>query len=346
MQVNTQKINHSCRFLILPLLAIITLLIAFPASSKTTLAPVKFCVWDPVGSTGPFITFLKQTKLNAIKWGIDLQLEAYTDEKVASNDFKSELCDAVFLTNILGRHLVPFSAAFGAPGAIKTLEQLKTLSATLNYPKAKKFITNGKYELTGLFPIGEIYTFVRDKSNVSISGISGKKVSILNADVASTRFAEVVGASKVPTSLATWGGQFNNGNVDVMFAPALAYNTFELYKGLGEKGGIIKYNILYAVMEMVVNIERVPKDFGEKMRAHALSRFNELENTVKQATSEIPDKYWVKLDKKDSAEYEALAKKIRISLRDEKAYSPTAISILWKIRCKYNPSDLECASPE
>jgi len=307
---------------------------------------VKFCVWDPVGGNGPFISFLKQTKLKALGWGVDLQLDAYTDEKVAANDFRSGVCDAVFLTNILGKDFVPFSAAFGAPGAISSLDELKTLSATLNNPKARKFVVSGKYEVSGLFPIGEIYTFVRDKTDVSIAAISGKKVSILNGDVASSHFAKIVGASKVHTSLATWGGQFNNGNVDVMFAPALAYNTFELYKGLGEKGGIIDYNILYAVMQMVVNHEKVPEGFAASMRKHALSRFNELENTVKIAHSEIPQKYWVKLTPEQKIEFENLSKKIRLSLRDEGAYDSKAITILWKIRCKFNPSATECATKE
>lgn len=310
------------------------------------LSPIKFCIWDPVGSNGPFITFLKQTKLKAISWEVDLQLEAYTDEKVAFNDFKSGICDAVFLTNLLARELVPFTGAFGAPGAIGSIEELKTLSATLNSPKAKSLITNDKYEVSGLFPIGEIYTFVRDKSDVQISSISGKKVSILNGDVASTRFAKVVGASPVHTSLATWGGQFNNGNVDVMFGPALAYNTFELYKGLGENGGIIDFNILYAVMQMVVNTQKVPESFAANMRQHALSRFDELENTVNQAKSEIPEKYWVRLDAAALVEYENLSKRIRLDLRDEKAFDPKAISLLWKIRCKFNPSHTECASAE
>ena len=315
-------------------------------ANASNLASVKFCVWDPVGANGPFIAFLKQTKLKAISWGIDLQMEAYTDETVAANDFRSGVCSAVLLTNILAKDFVPFTGAFGAPGAIRTLDELKTLSKSLTSKKAEKLISNGKYQMAGLFPIGEIYTFVRDKSNVKIEAISGKKVSILNADLASERFAKVVGASPVHTSLATWGGQFNNGNVDVMFAPALAYNTFELYKGLGENGGIIDYNILYAVMEMVINTDLAPASFGDDMRQHALSRFNELENTVKQAHSEIPQKYWVSLDPNTESEYEAMSKKIRLALRDEKAYDSKAISILWKIRCKFNPSATECATPE
>ncbi len=314
--------------------------------SAANLTPVKFCIWDPVGANGPFIGFLKETKLKAISWGVDLSLEAYTDEKVAANDFKSGICDAVFLTNILAKDFVPFSAAFGAPGAIRSLDELKTLSATLNSPKAIKLISNDKYQAAGLFPIGEIYTFVRDRSNISIASISGKKVSVLNGDIASTKFVEMVGASPVHTTLATWAGQFNNGNLDVMFGPALAYNTFELYKGLGEKGGIIDFNILYAVMQAIVNTNKVPEGFGELMRSHALSRFDELENTVKQAHSEIPQKYWITLDDKNQQEYENMVKKVRLTLRDEKAYESKAITILWKIRCKFDPSATECATPE
>ena len=314
--------------------------------NASQLTPVKFCVWDPVGATGPFIAFLKQTKLEAIGWGVDLQLEAYTDEKVAANDFKSEFCDAVFLTNLLAKDFVPFSAAFGAPGGIRSLDGLKTLSATLNHPKASKLVKKDKYEVSGLFPIGEIYPFIRDRSQVSISSISGKKVAILNGDAASTKFVETVGASPVHTSLATWAGQFNNGNLDVMFGPALAYNTFELYKGLGDSGGIVRFNILYAVMEMVVNTERVPNDFAQQMRGHALTRFNELENTVKQAESEIPEKYWVDLDSELVDEYESMVKKVRLALRDEAVYDEKAITLLWKIRCKFDPGATECATPE
>ncbi len=321
-------------------------MLLFISLRANALVPVKFCVWDPVGSNGPFIAFLKETKLKAITWGVELNLEAYTDEKVASNDFRSGVCDAVFLTNILAKDFVPFSAAFGAPGAVRSLRELKTLSASLNSEKAQALITNEKYQIAGLFPIGEIYTFVRDRKNVAIANISGKKVSVLNGDVASTKFVETVGASPVHTTLATWAGQFNNGNIDVLFGPALAYNTFELYKGLGEKGGIVDFNILYAVMEAVVNLKRVPAGFGEHMRSHALTRFDELENTVRQAKSEIPQHYWIKLDEKTQQEYEAMVKKVRLALRDEKEYDAKAITILWKIRCKFDPSAPECSEPE
>lgn len=316
------------------------------SANATSKIPVRFCVWDPVGRTGPFMNFFKGTVAEAFRWGYDLQMEAYTDESVAANDFKSGQCDAVLLTNILAKDFLPFTGAFGAPGGVRSIEELKTLSASLNNPKALPLIKYNDYELGGLYPIGEIYTFVQDRSKTRISDVSGRKVSILNNDVASMKFVEMVGASPVHTSLATWAGQFNNGNVDVMFAPALAYNTFELYKGLGAEGGIIDHSILYAVMEVVVNSKRAPEGLANHFRQHALTRFDELENTVNQAYSEIPANYWVKLEDEQREEYEDMIKKVRLTLRDEKVYDSKAVSILWKIRCKYDPGAKECSTQE
>lgn len=347
LEIKGKNMNRSTRFRHLIILCVMVFGMASANSAQANAnVPIKFCVWDPVGKTGPFMTFFKETALKAFSWGYELKMHAYTDEGVAANDFKSGQCDAVLLTNILAKDFLPFTSAFGSPGGIRSLEELKTLSASLNSTKAKPLITRNQYELGGLYPIGEIYTFVQDRTKTRIEDVSGRKVSVLNNDVASLKFIQMVGASPVHTSLATWAGQFNNGNVDVMFGPALAYNTFELYKGLGEDGGIIDHSILYAVMEVVINTERAPAEFAKQMRQHALTRFGELENTVKQAHSEIPAKYWIKLSDQNRSEYEDMIKRVRLALRDEKEYDAKAISILWKIRCKYNPGAKECATKE
>ncbi len=327
--------------------ALVLLLTLFAAgNASANLKPVKFCIWDPVGKSGPFATFLKDTKLAAIGWGIDLSLDIYSDEKVAAADFKSGICDAVFLTNILAKDFVPFAAAFGSPGGLRNLEQVKILAATLNNEKARELIQTNDYELAGLFPIGEIYFYLKDRTQLNVSQMSGKKVIILNGDIPSTKFTETIGGSPVHATLATWSGQFNNGNIDVMFAPTLAYNTFELYQGLGEKGGIVKFNILYYCMNMLVNRTKVPNDFAPKMREHTLKRFNELETIVKNADAEVPAKYWVEPDDKTKTEYEEMNKRVRLELVKEGKYDAKAISMLWKIRCKVNPEEKECVSPE
>ena len=329
------------------MMAMTALLLSVSAGLQAaTLKPVKFCIWDPVGKTGPFSTFLQQAKPAAMAWGVDLQLESYGDEKVAANDFKSGLCDAVFLTNILAKDFIPFAAAFGAPGGLRSLEEVKILAASLNSPKVMELIKTPEYELSGLFPIGEIYFYLKDRTVTKASQLGGKKIIILNGDLPSTKFTEIVGGSPVHASLATWSGQFNNGNIDVMFAPTLAYNTFELYQGLGEAGGIVRYNILYYCMNMLVKNSQVPEGFAKQMRDHTLSRFNELESIVKKSDAEVPSKYWVELPDEEKLAYEEMNKRVRLELRDEGKYDPKAVTLLWKIRCKVNPSAKECSMPE
>ncbi|AHI30225.1 hypothetical protein AU14_15800 [Marinobacter similis] len=57
-----------------------------------------FCVFDPVGANGPLFAITKTFQPVALKQGIKLNLRAYTDEKVAAEDFKAGQCDAVLLT--------------------------------------------------------------------------------------------------------------------------------------------------------------------------------------------------------------------------------------------------------
>ena len=54
-----------------------------------------FCVFDPVGANGPLFAITKEFQPVALKRGIKLELRAYTDEKVAAEDFKAGQCDAV-----------------------------------------------------------------------------------------------------------------------------------------------------------------------------------------------------------------------------------------------------------
>ena len=92
-------------------------------------------MYDPVGKNGPAITFFSDLKAKAIAWGLDIELNAYTDEKVAANDFKAGLCDGTFLTAILGGPFVPFGGTLDAVGGIANAEEdmKATLKADFRY---------------------------------------------------------------------------------------------------------------------------------------------------------------------------------------------------------------------
>lgn len=325
---------------------LITLALVMASSSAFALEKKKFCMYDPVGANGPAMTFFSDLKAKGIGWGMDIELQAYTDEKVASNDFKAGVCDVVFLTAILSRPYVPFGGTLDAIGGIVSEEGLNRVLKAITNPKAGKLLTNGNYEVVGTLPVGSVYLFVNDRNIDSVPDFSGKKISVLNEDPQSLKFANLAGASPVGTSLATFSGQFNNGNIDILPMVALGYNVFELYHGLGEKGGIIDEKLLYGMMQLVSHKDRFNDDFGQTMREYILGRLPDIHKMVKDAEAEIPAKYWIKTNPETKAAIEKFKKDIRLALRDEGVHDKKALKLLWKIRCSEDATRAECSAPE
>ena len=304
------------------------------------------CTWDPVGKNGPVMTFYSDLKPKAINWGLDLEFIAYTDEKVAANDFKAGVCDGAHLTAILSRQFVPFSGTLDAIGGITSDEGLKKIIATLANPKAGKILTNGAYEAVAAWPVGSMFAFVNDRNIDTVAEFSGKKISVLNEDPQIHKLTNMVGASPVGTSLATFSGQFNNGNIDIVFMPALAYNTFELYHGLGTKGGILDYRMYYGMLQTVIKKDAFPEDFGIRMRSYVVNRLKDIDKLVRDAEKEIPAKYWIKTSPETQQEFVKLSREVRLALKAENMMDPKALKLLWKIRCAEDPSASECTTPE
>lgn len=316
------------------------------SSNTFALEKKSICTWDPVGVNGPVMAFYADLKPKAIAWGIDLEFKAYTDEKIASNDFKAGVCDAAHLSAILSRDYVPFGGTLDAIGGLVSDDGLNKILATLASPKAGELMSNGMYEIVASFPVGSIYMFVNDKSIDTVADLSGKKISVLNGDPQAYKLASLAGASPVATSLATFSGQFNNGNIDILLMPALAYNTFELYHGLGDKGGILDYRLFYGMLQTIIRKDAFDADFGNKMRKYVLSRLTQIHKMVKDAEEEIPSKYWIKTTTESQADLANISRDIRVALKEESTFHPKALRLLWKIRCAQDPSRAECSTPE
>lgn len=306
----------------------------------------RICTWDPVGKNGPVMEFYSDLKPKAIAWGLDIDLIAYTDEKLAANDFRAGTCEAVHLSAILSRQFVPFAGTLDAIGGITSNDGLAKVIATIASPKASKVLTNGDYEAVAAWPVGSMYAFVRDRNINSVADFSGKKISVLNEDPQALKLANLVGASPVGTSLATFSGQFNNGNIDILLMPALAYNTFELYHGLGDKGGILDYQMYYGMLQTVTRKDQWPDDFGQNMRNYVLGRLKDINKLVSDAEEEIPAKYWIKTDEATQQEFVKLSRDVRIALKEEGTMDAKALKLLWKIRCSEDQSNSECVTPE
>ncbi|UZE95292.1 putative solute-binding protein [Alkalimarinus alittae] len=303
-----------------------------------------FCVWDPVGAGGPIVSMVKQLIPKSLGWGVKLNIEAYTDEKVAANDFKGEACDAVMLTDVSVRDFNKFTATVNAVGAIPGELELRTLLTTLSSPKAAKFMRQDNYEIAGILPLGPVFIFVRDKGVDNVEHFQGQKMAVLNGDPTATKMVRRVGGSPVAASLSSFAGMFNNGSVDIIFAPAVAFNTMELYKGLEEGGGILNYPLLHTSLQVVIRHSVFPEGYGQKLRSYSISRLDNMLDIIKTAHGEIPTKYWINVAEADMNTYNEYMRDSRLSLRDEGLYEPKALTLMRKVRCKHTPSQGECAS--
>ena len=333
------------------LLLIVTATFSFSVSTttyaettNTKVSERTFCVWDPVGSGGPIVSMVKGLIPKSLSWGVKLNIEAYTDEKVAANDFKGEACDAVLLTDVSIRDFNRFTSTYNAVGAIPSEAELKTLLSTLSSPKASKLMKQGQYEIAGIFPIGSVFIFVKDKAIDNVEHFHGQKMAVLNGDPVAANMVRRVGGSVVPSSLANFAGMFNNGSVDIVFAPAVAFNTMELYKGLEPSGGILEYPLLQTSLQLVIHHEKFPDGYGQKLRSYSLSKLDSMLDVVHTAESEIPDKYWINIAEDDKSQYTNYMRNARISLRDEGFYETKALRLMRKVRCKHTPGNGECAT--
>ena len=63
--------------------------LALMASASPALAKQKVCMFDILGAGGDVFNLSKDYVLAAKGFGADLHLEAFTDEKIASENFKT-----------------------------------------------------------------------------------------------------------------------------------------------------------------------------------------------------------------------------------------------------------------
>jgi hypothetical protein len=232
-----------------------------------------------------------------------------------------------------------------AIGAINSKEGLELAIATLSRDRAGKLMIEDDYEVVTTFPVGSMYAFVKDRKIDTIDEFAGKKLAILNNDPQMYKFASLSNSIPVPVTLSNFADKFKTGEVDIVIMPALAYNTFELYEGLADKGGIVDYRLYYGMLQTIARRDQFPDDFGNKMRNYMLTRMKPMNKMVTDAEEEIPKKYWIKTNQFVKDEIDHFSKRIRLALQDSNVNNPTALKLFWKIRCRLDPSRGECKTP-
>jgi len=304
------------------------------------------CVFDLLGANGPVFSQMKDYKAAALAWGVELVLKPYTSERVAAEDFKSGLCDAVSFTGIRARQFNAFTGTLDAIGAMPTYAHLKSVITTISGKKAAKLMFNDPYEVVGIFPAGAGFMFVNDRSIDTVGELAGKRIAILDSDPAQIEMVNFIGGSPVGASIANMYSKFNNGSVDVTYGPAVVYEAMELYKGLEPNGGVIRFSLVQLTMQMLIRKADFPEGYGQKSREYALAQFDTGLGLIKKYENTIPAKMWVDIPAADVTGYREVFRQSRIRLRDKGIYNAKMLKLMRMLRCKKQADQPECTATD
>jgi hypothetical protein len=301
------------------------------------------CVFDLLGTAGDSYAMMKDYVLAAKGWGADITLKPYTDERVAAEDFKAGQCDLVSITGMRGRQFNSFTGSIDALGAIPTNQIGKAVMGLMSSAKLAPDMVNNGYEIAGVVPLGSAFLLVNDRSINTLAKAAGKKIAVLDYDKAQAKMVQKVGAQPVSADITTFGGKFNNGQVDIIGAPAIAFKPLELYKGLGTKGAIVKFPIAQISGNVIIRQNKFPAGYGQKSREWVAGQLPRAMDLINKTEAAIPAKYWMEIPANDKVGYVKLMREARIDLTKEGIYNKKMMSLLKKVRCQQDSSSFECA---
>ncbi len=331
-------------------LALVLMGTVSPAMAKN-----KACVFDILGAGGDVFNLSKDYVLAAKNFGADVELEAFTDEKIASENFKTGQCDMLIATSFRTRAYNSVAGSIDALGAASVVKDGK-VDMGLSYEvvkrtiqlfateKADALMTSGNFQVAGIIPFGAAYLYVKDRSINSVEKLAGKKIASFDYDSAQKEMISKVGASPVSADISNFGAKFNNGSVDIIAAPAAAYKPLELYKGLGNSGAIVRFPVAVLTYQVIVNKNKFPEGFAQKSRDYWFKKFSSGMQLINNAEKGIPNGAWMDIPAEDSVKYTILLRESRVSLAKGGSYDPKALNIMKQIRCSVNRADSECAT--
>ncbi len=320
-------------------------------------ASQKFCVYDMLGASGDLFNMAKDYVVAMQKHGVTIELKAYNNEGVASDDFKAGQCDAFVATAFRTRQFNATAAAIDTLGSTTIVRDgkidmagsydvvrklVQTYSA--NSPAVNKLMVEGNYEVGGIVPIGAAYPIVNDRRINTVEALAGKKIASFDYDKAQAVMIQRIGAQPISADVTNFSTKFNNGSVDMIAAPSLAYKPLELYKGIGSKGAIARFPIMILTYQVIINRTKFPEGFGDKSRDYWLTQFDRAMQLIKQADGSIPPGTWMELSPENAYKYTLMLRESRIDIAQRGLYDKRGLKVIKKVRCSVNPADPECST--
>jgi len=305
----------------------------------------QICIWDIAGRAGPVFKAAEDQRTRLLQYGVDLDVQPYTSENVVAEDLKAGLCDAALITGLRGRQFNKYTGTVDAIGALPTKEHMQILLQVLARPESAGKMTSGEYVILGLAPVGAAYVFVNDRSINTLAKAAGKRVAVLDYDPVQAEMVAQIGATPVASDIVSAPNKFNNGVVDVIAAPLVAYEVLEFYKGMEPDGGIIDYPLAQITMQLIGRKEKFPDELAQLLREEFYNSYNLIMERLDIEAAKVPQHWMIPIPQKDKKEYEIMMQEARLQLRQKGYYDARMLTLQRKIRCKLDASRAECSNP-
>lgn len=315
------------------------------------------CVYDPAGMGGEAWRAGQDYRLEMAQHGVEMSLKAYTNERVAVEDFKASQCDAVMATGIRTRQFNGVAAALDAVGAAMVVRQGRVdLDASfevarrfvdaMSAAKAADWMVAGAYEVAGILPLGAAYVFSNDRDRASLDLAKGRRVVALEHDKAQSEVLQRVGATIVAADTMTFANMFNNGHVDMVVAPTMAYKPLELHRGVGSRGGVSRMPLTILTYQLVIRSAQFPKGFGQRSREYMAQNHDLAIASLRLADRGVPASAWVDPTSASVTQTLAVLRQVRSEMADQGLYDKRGLKVAKRLRCQVAPDAAECANPD
>lgn len=330
-------------------------LLACATAAHAAAKPV-LCAWDILGKTGDVYALAQDYALAMTKHGVDYDIKSYVDERVAVEDYRTGQCAAVIVTGFSARPYNSISGSLDSMGSTTMVKDgridmaasydvLKKMIQVFSSPQAAKLMIEGNHEIGGIFPIGAAYPMVKDRSFASVKGMAGKRIGTFDTDKGQALLMEKLGAQPVSVDVANVGTKFNNGMLDVTHLPAITYKPFELAKGMGGKGAVVRMPVMLPTFQVILNRSMLPEGAGQASRAFFLSQYDRFMQVIDKAEATVPASAWYDVPPENVAAYVDVLKQGRIAGADSGLYNKRTLNMLKKARCQANAANAECSTP-
>src|SRR5690606_21433759 len=207
-------------------------------------AAQKLCVYDLLGTAGDLFNMAKDYAVAMQKHGANIELKGYTDERVASEDYRTGQCDAFVATAFRTRPFNAVAASIDTLGSTTIVKDgkidipasydvVRKVVQTYASPAAAKLMVEGNHEVSGITPLSAAYPIRNGPRVHRVEATAGQRIASFDYDKAQAVMIQRIGARPVSADIMNFATKFNNGAVDTIAAPTMAFKPLELHKGIG-----------------------------------------------------------------------------------------------------------------